>query len=172
MVIWPRGGRTNRPGPSAPEAPVPPRGDWRLSIPSSRSHAPRFMAALPPYLGGKRRLVPLILALLAGVLPRAAWPATTLLDAFSGGGAPRSRLRSTASMWWHPTWPNAPPPSAAPSSPTAPRACGTTTSSASSSSPWVSIHGSRVSTSRLHCGTGRMAGPGTGAGQSPRGASA
>ena len=34
----------------------------------------RLFDALPPYLGGKRRLVPLILADLAAELPAAEWP--------------------------------------------------------------------------------------------------
>ena len=47
----------------------------------------RFFDALPPYLGGKRRLCPLILALVAEQVPRAEWPSLTLLDPFSGGGS-------------------------------------------------------------------------------------
>jgi len=43
--------------------------------------------ALPAYLGGKRRLVLLILALLARHLPRDHWPDSTFLDLMSGGGA-------------------------------------------------------------------------------------
>ena len=55
---------------------------------TSRSHRePRFFGALPPYLGGKRRLCPLIFSLIAEQLPRRQWPDSTLLDPFSGGGA-------------------------------------------------------------------------------------
>jgi hypothetical protein len=46
-----------------------------------------FLRALPAYLGGKRRLAPLILARLANILPRSAWSHTSFLDPFSGGGA-------------------------------------------------------------------------------------
>ncbi len=48
---------------------------------------PRFFRALPPYLGGKRRLAPLIFALIAEAVPRTAWASCRLLDPFSGGGA-------------------------------------------------------------------------------------
>jgi len=44
-------------------------------------------SALPAYLGGKRRLVPLIFALLARHLPGDRWPGSTFLDPMSGGGA-------------------------------------------------------------------------------------
>jgi len=43
--------------------------------------------ALPAYLGGKRRLCPLIFSLLSESLPRECWSASTLLDPFCGGGA-------------------------------------------------------------------------------------
>ncbi|MEI6665931.1 MAG: DNA adenine methylase [Chloroflexota bacterium] len=46
-----------------------------------------FLQALPAYLGGKRRLAPLIFATLAEVLPRAQWAGSTLLDPMCGGGA-------------------------------------------------------------------------------------
>ena len=49
--------------------------------------APAFFQALPPYLGGKRRLCPLIFAALAEVVPRKEWPGTTFLDPMCGGGA-------------------------------------------------------------------------------------
>lgn len=60
-----------------------------MSFPSShaRLRAPSFYQALPAYLGGKRRLAPLIFAQLAEVLPRAEWPGSTFLDPFCGGGA-------------------------------------------------------------------------------------
>lgn len=47
----------------------------------------RFFDALPAWLGGKRRLVPLIFALCAEELPRERWCETVLLDPFCGGGA-------------------------------------------------------------------------------------
>ena len=47
----------------------------------------RLFDALPPYLGGKRRLVPLILADLAAELPAAEWPGTSFCDPMCGGGA-------------------------------------------------------------------------------------
>ncbi len=44
-------------------------------------------ASLPPYLGGKRRLCPLIFREVDRVLPRRHWPGLTFLDAFLGGGS-------------------------------------------------------------------------------------
>lgn len=43
--------------------------------------------ALPPYLGGKRRLCPLIFREIDRVVPRERWSELTFLDAFLGGGA-------------------------------------------------------------------------------------
>jgi len=43
--------------------------------------------ALPAYLGGKRRLSRLIIALLATSVPQERWPSLTLLDPFLGGGS-------------------------------------------------------------------------------------
>lgn len=51
-----------------------------------RAH-PKFFDALPPYLGGKRRLCPLIFALVAEQIPRHNWSQHSWLDPFSGGGA-------------------------------------------------------------------------------------
>ncbi len=47
----------------------------------------RLFDALPPYPGGKRRLVPLILADLAAELPAAEWPGASFCDPMCGGGA-------------------------------------------------------------------------------------
>ncbi len=59
-----------------------------MSFPPRRTRTqPRFFRALPAYLGGKRRLCPLIFSLIADELPRAEWPGSTLLDPFSGGGS-------------------------------------------------------------------------------------
>ncbi len=44
-------------------------------------------SALPPYLGGKRRLCPLIFRELDRILPRRTWPSLTFLDGFLGGGS-------------------------------------------------------------------------------------
>jgi len=44
-------------------------------------------SALPPYLGGKRRLCPLIFRELDRILPRRNWPNLTFLDGFLGGGS-------------------------------------------------------------------------------------
>src|SRR5262245_55446910 len=44
-------------------------------------------SALPPYLGGKRRLCPLIFREIDRIVPRRRWPELTLLDAFLGGGS-------------------------------------------------------------------------------------
>jgi adenine-specific DNA methylase len=52
---------------------------------SSRKLA--IWGALPPYLGGKRRLCPLIFREVDGVLPRRHWAGLTFLDGFLGGGS-------------------------------------------------------------------------------------
>lgn len=44
-------------------------------------------SALPPYLGGKRRLCPLIFREVDRILPRKLWPGLTFLDGFLGGGS-------------------------------------------------------------------------------------
>src|SRR5437867_5940131 len=44
-------------------------------------------SALPPYLGGKRRLCPLIFREIDRILPRRHWSGLTLLDGFLGGGS-------------------------------------------------------------------------------------
>ena len=55
-----------------------------------RRHHARKLAlwsALPPYLGGKRRLCPLIFREVDRILPRRHWPGLTFLDGFLGGGS-------------------------------------------------------------------------------------
>ena len=47
----------------------------------------RLSKALPAYLGGKRKLAPLIFALLASHVPRPSWPQLAFLDPFLGGGS-------------------------------------------------------------------------------------
>jgi hypothetical protein len=44
-------------------------------------------SALPPYLGGKRRLCPTIFREVDRILPRRHWPGLTFLDGFLGGGS-------------------------------------------------------------------------------------
>ncbi|MBU2691247.1 MAG: DNA adenine methylase [Candidatus Eisenbacteria bacterium] len=44
-------------------------------------------SSLPPYLGGKRRLCPLIFREVDRILPRKLWPGLTFLDGFLGGGS-------------------------------------------------------------------------------------
>jgi hypothetical protein len=44
-------------------------------------------SALPPYLGGKRRLCPIIFREIDRVIPRHEWRRLTFLDAFLGGGS-------------------------------------------------------------------------------------
>jgi hypothetical protein len=44
-------------------------------------------SALPPYLGGKRRLCPLIFREIDRVLPRRLWAGRTFVDGFLGGGS-------------------------------------------------------------------------------------
>ena len=46
-----------------------------------------FFAALFPYLGGKRRLCPLIFREIDKIVPRRHWAGLTLLDGFLGGGS-------------------------------------------------------------------------------------
>src|SRR5688572_26783848 len=44
-------------------------------------------SALPPYLGGKRRLCPIIFREIDRIVPRRAWRDLMFLDAFHGGGS-------------------------------------------------------------------------------------
>src|SRR5881397_3020995 len=44
-------------------------------------------ASLPPYLGGKRRLCPLIFREIDRLVPRRLWARLTFLDGFLGGGS-------------------------------------------------------------------------------------
>src|SRR2546426_7100427 len=44
-------------------------------------------SSLPPYLGGKRRLCPLIFREVDRLVPRRAWRDLTFLDGFLGGGS-------------------------------------------------------------------------------------
>jgi adenine-specific DNA methylase len=53
----------------------------------SRNRRLSLWGALPPYLGGKRRLCPLILREVDRLLPRREWPTRTFLDGFLGGGS-------------------------------------------------------------------------------------
>ena len=53
----------------------------------TRSRKLSIWSALPPYLGGKRRLCPLIFREVDGILPRRLWPTLTFLDGFLGGGS-------------------------------------------------------------------------------------
>ena len=53
---------------------------------TSRRKLP-FFAALFPYLGGKRRLCPLIFREIDRLLPRRHWRDRTFLDGFLGGGS-------------------------------------------------------------------------------------
>lgn len=45
------------------------------------------MLALPPYFGGKRKLLPWIFKLLADTIPVSEWSNKTFLDTFAGGGS-------------------------------------------------------------------------------------
>ena len=53
----------------------------------TRSRKLALWSALPPYLGGKRRLCPLIFREVDRLLPRHLWPGLTFLDGFLGGGS-------------------------------------------------------------------------------------
>jgi adenine-specific DNA methylase len=46
-----------------------------------------IFSGLPPYLGGKRTLCPIIFREVDRILPRQNWPGMTFLDAFLGGGS-------------------------------------------------------------------------------------
>jgi adenine-specific DNA methylase len=50
-------------------------------------HSQSFLQALPPYPGGKRRLLPGIFGLIDSVCPKTLWPDLTFADPFLGGGA-------------------------------------------------------------------------------------
>jgi adenine-specific DNA methylase len=53
----------------------------------ARSRRLAIWRALPPYLGGKRRLCPLIFREIDRVVPRRLWSGLTFLDAFMGAGS-------------------------------------------------------------------------------------
>ncbi len=53
----------------------------------TRTRKLALWSALPPYLGGKRRLCPLIFREVDQILPRARWHGMTFLDGFMGGGS-------------------------------------------------------------------------------------
>ena len=48
---------------------------------------PTFFDALPGYFGGKRKLAPMLMALLASHVPRSSWPSLAFVDAFLGAGS-------------------------------------------------------------------------------------
>jgi len=48
---------------------------------------PIFFDGLPGYFGGKRKLAPMLMALLASHVPRSSWPGLTFVDAFLGAGS-------------------------------------------------------------------------------------
>lgn len=58
-----------------------------ISRSTPRSRKLSIWSALPPYLGGKRRLCPLIFREIDRLLPRRLWPRLTFLDGFLGGGS-------------------------------------------------------------------------------------
>lgn len=53
----------------------------------SRSPLTPYFRALPPYLGGKQKLVPWIFNRLSQVIPQGQWTQLRFLDAFVGGGS-------------------------------------------------------------------------------------
>jgi hypothetical protein len=59
----------------------------RKTMRRTRSRKLALWSALPPYLGGKRRLCPLIFREVDRLLPRHLWPGLTFLDGFLGGGS-------------------------------------------------------------------------------------
>lgn len=52
-----------------------------------RNNNPQLFSPLPAYLGGKRKLAPLIFALLDTRVPRSNWRGMTFVDACLGGGS-------------------------------------------------------------------------------------
>jgi adenine-specific DNA-methyltransferase len=48
---------------------------------------PAYLRALPPYPGGKRRLLPAIFGLIDSVCPRRSWSTLVFTDPFLGGGS-------------------------------------------------------------------------------------
>jgi hypothetical protein len=54
---------------------------------SPRHRKLSMWGALPPYLGGKRRLCPTVFREVDRLVPRAQWARMVLLDAFLGGGS-------------------------------------------------------------------------------------
>ncbi len=50
-------------------------------------HKLAIWSALPPYLGGKRRICPVIFREIDRLVPRRHWPDMTFLDGFLGGGS-------------------------------------------------------------------------------------
>lgn len=53
----------------------------------SSRHKLTIFSSLPPMLGGKRRLCPLIFREIDHLVPRRYWPGLTFLDGFLGGGS-------------------------------------------------------------------------------------
>src|SRR6266446_2383166 len=58
-----------------------------LRLTMRRSRKLKMWSALYPYLGGKRRLCPLIFREVDRVVPRRLWSRLSFLDAFLGGGS-------------------------------------------------------------------------------------
>src|SRR6266849_5764022 len=52
-----------------------------------RSRKLKMWGALPPYLGGKRRLAPIVFREIDHLISRRLWPSMTFLDCFMGGGS-------------------------------------------------------------------------------------
>jgi len=63
------------------------RGKVGKMLRRTRTRKLAIWSALPPYLGGKRRLCPLIFREVDRILPRRLWPKLTFLDGFLGGGS-------------------------------------------------------------------------------------
>jgi adenine-specific DNA methylase len=59
----------------------------RKKTKAARTRKLAIWGALPPYLGGKRRLCPLIFREIDRILPRRHWRDLTFLDGFLGGGS-------------------------------------------------------------------------------------
>jgi len=59
----------------------------QLGKPVIRSRKLAIWSALPPYLGGKRRLCPTIFREIDRIAPRRTWAQMTFLDGFLGGGS-------------------------------------------------------------------------------------
>src|SRR5712691_1643333 len=58
-----------------------------LRLTMRRGRRMKMWSALPPYLGGKRRLAPIVFREIDRLISRQLWPSMTFLDCFMGGAS-------------------------------------------------------------------------------------